>query len=76
MGWKNIMSQSSDNIDRLEFSWDLECAQKLKVQQTTKITATTERHLEEYFAFLEDVVPSFNTLNDRHIPGSKVFQLD
>jgi hypothetical protein len=41
-----------------------------------KITATTERHLEEYFAFLEDVDPSFTTQNNRSVPGLTAFTLD
>lgn len=76
MVWKNIMSQSSDNIDRLEFTWDHEWAQKSKAKQAKKITSTTERHLEEYFAFLEDVVPAINTLNVKRKPIYKEFKLD
>jgi hypothetical protein len=66
------MGLSSEEIDQLSFNWD-ESAKKNS--NKAKITSSTEVHLEEYFAFLEDVTPSLPMLKREVISERKVFEL-
>jgi hypothetical protein len=63
-------------IDDLELTWDSEFQKKKKALPVKKITPTTEVHLEEYFAFLKDVVPSFKKPSEPADTKRKVFTLD
>jgi hypothetical protein len=68
------MNPSPKKIDQLEFSWDSECSKKLNKSQ--KITSTTRCDLEEYFKFLEDVLPDPAISIKKQLPVDKVFELD
>jgi hypothetical protein len=66
------MGLSSEEIDQLSFNWD-ESAKKNS--NKAKITSSTEVHLEEYFAFLEDVAPFLPMSKKEIISERKVFEL-
>jgi hypothetical protein len=63
-------------VDDLLFSWDSEFQKKKEKQTVRKITEKTEVHLEEYFSFLEDVVPNFKKPPEPTDLKRKVFELD
>jgi hypothetical protein len=63
-------------VDDLLFFRDSEFQKKKEKQTTRKITATTEVHLEDYFTFLEDVVPNFKKPSETVDLKRKVFELD
>jgi hypothetical protein len=67
------MGLSSEEIDQLSFNWD-ESVNK-KNSNKAKITSSTEVHLEEYFAFLEDVAPFLPMSKKEVISERKVFEL-
>lgn len=63
-------------IDNLILSWDSEFQKKKENQPVKKITPKTEVHLEDYFDFLNDVVPSFKKPPEPADTKRKIFELD
>lgn len=73
--WRNSMNPLSEKIDKLEFSWDRESVDSKKTKEVHKITSITRCDLEEYFIFLEDVLPDPSISNKKQLPIDKVFEL-
>jgi len=68
------MNPSPKKIDQLEFIWDSEAAGSIK--KVSKITSTARFDLEEYFKFLDDVLPDPSISTKKQLPVDKVFELD
>ena len=68
------MTQLSEKNDFLDFPRDPEYMAK-KEKHNPKSISSTKRDLEEYFSFLEDVLPVSSQCTKRQMPVDKVFEL-
>ncbi len=71
------MNLSSENNKALSFHWDHEYTKKLKAEAVTKKSKVpiVERNLQEYFDFLENVLPKNPLPPRKSCTTTKMFEL-
>jgi len=75
--WRSIMSRSSGNNENLSFHWDHEYTKRLKAQAENKKSNApiVERNLQEYFDFLDNVLPKNPPSPKKPCMTTKMFEL-
>ncbi|NLD94153.1 MAG: hypothetical protein GX639_15955 [Fibrobacter sp.] len=71
------MSPSSENNKDLIFQWDYEYTKKLRsdIEAKNKSVPIVERNLQEYFDFLDNVLPKYPLPPRKLCTTTKVFEL-